>query len=76
MSFGPNLIWLIRYDPETPTAVFSLIVSSAYAIGQLRLLLRTRGNLTERNVRWWAPAAAVLYAVTLLIAANWPGIGE
>ncbi len=75
MGWGRNLVWLISYEPDTPTAILTLIVSSVYAICQLRLLLRTGGNLSEHKMRWALPAT-VLYAVVMSGAANWPTVWE
>jgi hypothetical protein len=75
MGWGRNLVWLISYEPDTPTAILSLIVSSVYAICQLRLLLRTGSDLRERKMRWALPAT-VLYAVAVSVIANWPTIWE
>jgi hypothetical protein len=73
MGWGRNLVWLISYEPDTPIAILSLIVSSIYAICQLGLLLRSGATLSLRKMRWSLPAA-VLYAVVMATAANWPGI--
>ena len=73
MGWGRNLVWLTSYEPDTPIAILSLIVSSVYAICQLGLLLRSGTSLSLRKMRWSLPAA-VLYAVVMATAANWPGI--
>lgn len=75
MGWGRNLGWLISYEPDTPTAILSLIVSSLYAIHQLRFLLRSDTDPSARKAAWAVPAA-VLYALAMLITANWPSIWD
>jgi hypothetical protein len=49
LGWGRRLVWLISYEPDRPTAVLSLIVSSVYAICPLGLLLRTDNSPSERK---------------------------
>ena len=73
VSFGRNWLWVITYRPSSPTAVFSVIISSVYAIFQLTLLCRAGVNPSEREA-WWKLPAAVLYSVAIIAVANWPSI--
>ena len=75
MDRGRNLVWLITYEPDTPAAILSLIVSSVYATLQFSFFLRTDDGPSERNVRWALPAA-VLYALAMLAVANWRSIWD
>jgi len=74
MNWGRNLGWLIRYEPDTPMAILSLLVSSIYSIRQLRFL-RTGTDSSERRMGW-ALLAAVLYGVATPAAANWRSIWD
>lgn len=66
LSILPYANWLVLL-----TAIFALIVSSAYSIDEVSLLFRIRNHTA-----WFRFGTALVYAVGVFIADMWPGVEE
>lgn len=73
--FGRDSFWLLIYHPDVPTTAVSLLVASVYALFQRRLSLQSVGDTGGRKPAWALPTA-VVYSVTMVSVANWPGIWD
>lgn len=56
------------------TAILALVVSSAYSVNRMRVLLRSRDDVEGRNMRVKL-AVALFYATGMFVLTNWRGIG-
>ncbi len=57
------------------TSILALVVSSAYSVNRLRVLLRSRNDRKERNMGLKL-AAVLFYAAGIFVLTNWRSIWE